>query len=82
MTFDSDNENKNEETPVRRRPRVPRRRAPAQMQDGQMDAPSEETSSVQEIPSTMPLLPLRDVVVFNYMIVPLFVGRETIRTSR
>lgn len=24
----------------------------------------------------MPLLPLRDVVVFNYMIVPLFVGRE------
>lgn len=76
MTFDSDNENKNEETPVRRRPRVPRRRAPAQLQDGQMDAPSEETSSVQEIPSTMPLLPLRDVVVFNYMIVPLFVGRE------
>ncbi len=76
MTFDSDNENKNEETPVRRRTRVPRRRAAAQMQDGQMDAPSEETSSVQEIPSTMPLLPLRDVVVFNYMIVPLFVGRE------
>lgn len=30
----------------------------------------------QELPSTMPLLPVRDVVVFNYMILPLFVGRE------
>src|SRR5207248_9560540 len=25
---------------------------------------------------TLPLLPLRDIVVFPYMIVPLFVGRE------
>ena len=42
-----------------------------------MDASSEDvTPELQEIPSTMPLLPLRDVVVFNYMIVPLFVGRE------
>jgi len=30
----------------------------------------------QELPSQMPLLPVRDVVVFNYMILPLFVGRE------
>ncbi|WP_028575590.1 endopeptidase La [Desulfonatronovibrio hydrogenovorans] len=29
-----------------------------------------------EIPSTLPLLPVRDIVVFNYMILPLFVGRE------
>ncbi len=29
-----------------------------------------------EIPSTMPLLPVRDIVVFNYMIIPLFVGRD------
>ena len=30
----------------------------------------------QELPPAMPLLPVRDVVVFNYMILPLFVGRE------
>ncbi|ACU88183.1 endopeptidase La [Desulfomicrobium baculatum] len=35
-------------------------------------------SSVQEaeIPTTMPLLAVRDIVVFNYMILPLFVGRD------
>ena len=68
MTFDSDNDNddKKEETPARRRRRPARRRVPAQIQDEQMDASSEEiTPELQEIPSTMPLLPLRDVVVFN-----------------
>ncbi|TVQ99932.1 MAG: endopeptidase La [Desulfovibrionales bacterium] len=30
----------------------------------------------QEMPKNVPLLPVRDVVVFNYMILPLFVGRE------
>ncbi len=29
-----------------------------------------------EIPSIIPVLPVRDVVVFNYMILPLFIGRE------
>ncbi|MBI5519645.1 MAG: endopeptidase La [Desulfovibrio sp.] len=29
-----------------------------------------------EIPQVMPVLPVRDIVVFNYMILPLFVGRE------
>lgn len=29
-----------------------------------------------EIPDTLPLLPVRDVVIFSYMILPLFVGRE------
>lgn len=29
-----------------------------------------------EIPESLPLLPIRDVVVFPYMIIPLFVGRE------
>jgi len=28
------------------------------------------------IPNTLPLLPVRDIVVFPYMILPLFVGRE------
>lgn len=30
-----------------------------------------------EIPNTMPLLPVRDIVVFSYMFLPLFVGRES-----
>ncbi|MCC7441646.1 MAG: endopeptidase La [Bdellovibrionales bacterium] len=29
-----------------------------------------------EIPKTLPLLPVRDIVVFPYMIIPLFVGRD------
>ncbi len=42
-------------------------------------AVKEETSPKEEeikIPDEMPLLPIRDVVVFPYMILPLFVGRE------
>src|SRR6476661_3786055 len=30
-----------------------------------------------EIPSTLPMLPVRDIVVFAYMIIPLFVGRDS-----
>lgn len=30
-----------------------------------------------EIPQTLPMLPVRDIVVFPYMIIPLFVGRES-----
>ena len=29
-----------------------------------------------KIPDTLPLLPVRDIVVFPYMILPLFIGRE------
>jgi ATP-dependent Lon protease len=32
---------------------------------------------VMEIPQTLPMLPVRDIVVFPYMIIPLFVGRES-----
>lgn len=31
---------------------------------------------VIEIPATLPMLPVRDIVVFPYMILPLFVGRD------
>lgn len=31
---------------------------------------------VMELPETLPMLPVRDIVVFPYMILPLFVGRE------
>jgi ATP-dependent Lon protease len=30
----------------------------------------------EEIPLELPVLPVRDIVVFNYMILPLFVGRD------
>ncbi len=35
-----------------------------------------EDASQLEIPHELPVLPVRDIVVFNYMILPLFVGRE------
>ena len=31
---------------------------------------------VLDIPETLPMLPVRDIVVFPYMILPLYVGRE------
>lgn len=41
-----------------------------------MEKDIEKLEEAIEIPDTLPLIPLRDVVVFPYMIVPLFVGRE------
>ena len=38
--------------------------------------PPPEGQQVQ-IPEVLPLLPVRDVVVFPFMILPLFVGRES-----
>ncbi len=40
------------------------------------DSPDNAQLPEQELPSSMPLLPVRDVVVFPYMILPLFVARE------
>jgi len=37
---------------------------------------AEQDPSHPEIPEVLPLLPVRDIVVFSYMILPLFVGRE------
>ncbi len=34
------------------------------------------TADTPSLPSTLPVLPLRDMVVFPHMVVPLFVGRE------
>jgi len=39
------------------------------------DMDSSEEHDV-EIPSSLPILPVRDVVIFPYMILPLFVGRD------
>lgn len=43
-----------------------------------MDMPELEQKDEKEIeiPDTLPVLPIRDIVVFPYMILPLFVGRE------
>ena len=45
--------------------------------DEQASAPGE-----QQISDLLPVLPVRDVVVFNYMILPLFIGREKSSQSR
>jgi ATP-dependent Lon protease len=36
----------------------------------------EQTDEHQKLPDSLPVLPLRDIVIFPYMIVPLFVQRE------
>ena len=38
--------------------------------------PSADTESNPELPNRLPVLPVRDVVLFNYTILPLFVGRD------
>ncbi len=40
------------------------------------DFTSIDSGGDPEFPSKLPLMPVRDIVVFNYMILPLFVGRE------
>jgi ATP-dependent Lon protease len=36
----------------------------------------EEEGDLEEIPTTLPLMPVRDVVIFTDMLLPLFIGRE------
>src|SRR5262249_37947929 len=43
---------------------------------GRGDDGKKRTSSPSGTPRAVPLLPLRDIVVFPHMVVPLFVGRE------
>ena len=52
---------------------VPESEVPAGKEEGE----SRETKeSAPEPPSVLPLLPVRDIVIFPYMTLPLFVGRE------
>src|SRR5687768_9032054 len=39
------------------------------------ETPDTKTSQV-EIPEVLPLLPIRDIVIYPYMMLPLFVGRD------
>src|SRR5947209_12252498 len=45
--------------------------------DQEQQAPAQaQTDEQLKIPETLPVLPLRDIVIFPFMIVPLFVQRE------
>jgi len=60
---------------------------PEESDDSQPSEPASNTSSPDEeslkeeikteIPDILPLLPVRDIVIYPYMIIPLFVGRES-----
>ena len=45
------------------------------MSDSQENSPAAAAPAAQAIGGQYPLLPLRDVVVFPHMVIPLFVGR-------
>ncbi|MBI5640551.1 MAG: endopeptidase La [Nitrospirae bacterium] len=42
----------------------------------ELDKNSDREEKEVQIPDSLPVLPVRDIVVFPYMIIPLFVGRE------
>src|SRR3972149_3843384 len=52
---------------------APEAEAPAGMEEG---GGKETKESTPGSPSVLPLLPVRDIVIFPYMTLPLFVGRE------
>ena len=47
------------------------------MSENSIKLSSETVETLDNIPTTLPVLPLRDVVVFPYMIFPVLVGRES-----
>lgn len=77
MTFDPDDKTKKEDDATTLRPRVVPVQETAVRADQEDTDHLSDAQDVQDIPTVLPVLPLRDVAVFNYMIVPLFVGRET-----
>src|ERR1700675_2396899 len=47
------------------------------MSEAQWNLEGQESKEAQvEIPEVLPLLPIRDIVIYAYMMLPLFVGRE------
>ncbi len=47
------------------------------MSEAQWNLEGQESKEAQvEIPEVLPLLPIRDIVIYPYMMLPLFVGRE------
>lgn len=41
-----------------------------------MEEKNPKEKAEHRIPETLPLLPVRDIVIFPYMVIPLFIGRE------
>ena len=63
------------------RPGDPEREVPARQEGERASMPerreeAEPKETAPEIPTILPLLPVRDIVIFPYMTLPLFVGRE------
>ena len=73
MSFKSDDDSK-KDAPRRR---IIRRRQPASISAKDTESEHAQEEALKDSPGTLPVLPLRDVTVFNYMIVPLMVGRES-----
>ena len=46
------------------------------MSEAEWKAESPDKTSQVEIPDVLPLLPIRDIVIYPYMMLPLFVGRD------
>jgi len=47
------------------------------MNDQNTTLPSDTVETIDQIPSILPVLPLRDVVIYPYMMFPVLVGRES-----
>jgi len=71
-----DDDKKNDTTVLRRSRRPVRRKAAHSGDIASETAPMQHEGQELDLPLDLPVLPLRDVAVFNYMIVPLFVGRD------
>ncbi|MDR0338846.1 MAG: endopeptidase La [Desulfovibrio sp.] len=56
-------------------PAISRENAPDALSQQGKDGAS-EAESKPDLPGRLPVLPVRDVVIFNYTILPLFVGRD------
>ncbi|MDL2216779.1 endopeptidase La [Desulfovibrio sp. OttesenSCG-928-M14] len=56
-------------------PAIAQDNSPEALRKNEQDE-SSRLDGAPELPSRLPVLPVRDVVIFNYTILPLFVGRE------
>lgn len=61
----------------RKRPLYRKKAKPAKpIEAAANDVTIAEENVAEAIPDRLPVLPIRDIVVFNYMILPLFIGRD------
>ena len=66
-----------QEEPIEAEPAIDSETDKAEMNAPEtLDHEGSLNTAAQSIPDTLPVLPVRDVVIFNYMILPLFIGRD------